>query len=79
MTKRKNNILVIPLDNRPVCYLLPLQIAEINKNINTLMPPRELLGGLSYIAKVNEILNWIRSIDIKIDNLIFMNLKIIKR
>ncbi len=70
MTKRKNNILVIPLDNRPVCYLLPLQIAEINKNINTLMPPRELLGGLSYIAKVNEILNWIRSIDIKIDAII---------
>ncbi len=70
MIKRKNNILVIPLDNRPVCYLLPRQIAQINKNTNILMPPRGLLGGLNYHAQIDKILNWIKSIDTNVDAIV---------
>ena len=46
------NIALIPIDNRPVCYDLIYDTLSIDKNINVLMPPIELLGDLKKIAKI---------------------------
>ena len=39
---KKMNILIIPLDNRPVSYTLPVQIGQINRNVNILLPPENI-------------------------------------
>ena len=39
-------ICFIPIDNRPVCYNLAKNIVAIDKSIELLIPPRNLLGGL---------------------------------
>lgn len=54
------NILIIPIDNRPVCYDLPLQIANICNDANVFIPPKEFLGGLKSYADYNELLNWVK-------------------
>ena len=51
-------IAFIPIDNRPVCYTLPKQIAEIDKTIELLLPPREMLGGLTETADIDGIMLW---------------------
>lgn len=56
------NIAVIPIDNRPVCYDLIYDTLSIDKNINVLIPPIELLGDLKKIAKIDKILDWINNI-----------------
>lgn len=56
----KFNILFIPLDNRPVSYSLPQQIASLNRNMNVLMPPRKFLGGLTYNSDIDKILEWLK-------------------
>lgn len=53
------NIAFVPIDNRPVCYNLPKQIAELDKNINFNIPKRELLGGLNKISDIDSILKWL--------------------
>ncbi|MDD3150887.1 MAG: DUF4127 family protein [Candidatus Gastranaerophilales bacterium] len=55
--EKKNNILLIPIDNRPVCYQLPLQLAEINNTVNLIIPPREYLGDLTKRSDFDNILN----------------------
>jgi len=55
-------IALIPLDNRPVSYTLPKQIASLNKNITVLAPPREFLGGLVSYSRVDKILEWLDDI-----------------
>ncbi len=52
-------ILFIPLDDRPVSYTLPHQIASINNKINFFEPPREFLGGLTNYSDVDKILQWL--------------------
>ena len=52
----------IPIDNRPVCYLLPKSLSEIDKNIKLFLPNRELLGDLNKSADVNGILNWLNDL-----------------
>ena len=52
-------IALIPLDNRPVSYTLPQQIASLNKNIKVFAPPREFLGGLVSYSQVDKILKWL--------------------
>lgn len=54
------NVLLIPIDNRPVCYDLPEQIACICDDTKILIPPRELLGGLTSYANYDGILNWVK-------------------
>jgi hypothetical protein len=54
------NILVIPIDNRPVCYDLPAQTANISSDANVFIPPRELLGGLTTSANYAKILKWLK-------------------
>lgn len=50
-------MLYIPLDNRPVCYDLPVQIAK-SAGVNICVPPKEVLGGLTYQADFNALREW---------------------
>ena len=56
------NIAFIPIDNRPVCYTLVEQITNINKDINIVLPPREMLGGLTQIADIRGLINWLKEL-----------------
>lgn len=56
-------IALIPIDNRPVCYTLPGDIAKIDNELKLLLPPREFLGGLYSTANINGILNWLENIE----------------
>ena len=55
-------ICFVPIDNRPVCYSLAIDIAAIDEDIELLTPPREFLGDLTKSARVNEILDWLENI-----------------
>lgn len=61
MTEEKK-IAFIPIDNRPVCYTLAEQIADIDENIQLLIPPREMLGNLQKTADIAGIINWLKNI-----------------
>ncbi len=52
----------IPIDNRPVCYLLPKLISEIDKDIELFLPNRDLLGDLTKTAKIKEIFDWLKTL-----------------
>jgi len=52
-------IILIPLDNRPVSYSLPIQIGQLNANVQVLVPPRELIGGLFHNTSVDKVLLWL--------------------
>lgn len=56
-------IALIPIDNRPVCYDLPKQIAGIDSDIKLLVPDRKLLGGLVKNADVEGILRWLERLE----------------
>lgn len=56
-------IAFIPIDNRPVCYTLPVQISEINSNIELLIPDRKHLGDLKNRANIQAILDWFESLE----------------
>ena len=55
------NIAFIPIDNRPVCYTLPVQIAS--DNIKLLVPDREWLGDLNKIADIEKIFEWLENLE----------------
>ncbi len=55
----KTSILLIPADDRPVSYLLPLRTGAINKNVSLFIPPREFLGNLHRPANITKILDWL--------------------
>lgn len=54
---------LIPIDNRPVCYTLPKLIAQIDCDIELLMPERSLLGDLINSADTNALLAWLETLD----------------
>lgn len=56
-------IALIPIDNRPVCWSLPKQICDISKDIELLLPSRNLLGGLKTSADYNSLLKWLDNIE----------------
>lgn len=56
-------IAVIPIDNRPVCYSLPKEIAAIDDDIEMFLPDRTYLGGLKSYADTDKILNWLESLE----------------
>lgn len=62
-------IAFVPIDNRPVCYTLAEQIADIDEEIELFLPPREMLGGLTKISDISGILNWLEKLP-KIDTVI---------
>ena len=55
-------IAFLPIDNRPVCYSLAKDICAVDKDIELLIPERELLGDLTKSAKTKELLNWLKNI-----------------
>lgn len=55
-------IAFIPIDNRPVCYTLAQQIADINHDLQLFLPPREMLGDLTKTADINGILDWLKEL-----------------
>lgn len=55
------NIAFIPIDNRPVCYTLAKQIADINSSINLFMPDRDWLGDLTKYADTEKLFEWIKN------------------
>ena len=62
-------IAFVPIDNRPVCYNLAVNIASIDEEIEFLIPSRDLLGDLQKSADVNGIFLWLEKLE-KIDALI---------
>ncbi len=52
----------IPIDNRPVCYNLPIDIAAVDKSIEIFLPDRNLLGNLTKSADVEKIFEWIENL-----------------
>lgn len=55
-------IALIPIDNRPVCYTLPEQVAAIDRSIELFLPDRNYLGDLKNNANIDAILDWLKSI-----------------
>ena len=55
-------IAFIPIDNRPVCYTLPQIICGIDESLEFFIPPRELLGDLTKIAKIEELYSWLEEL-----------------
>ncbi len=55
-------IALIPIDNRPVCYTLPMQIAAVNPEVELLLPERKYLGGLIEKANIDAILDWLEKV-----------------
>lgn len=62
-------IAFIPIDNRPVCYNLASDIAKIDGDIELFLPPREFLGDLTKIAKIDDLYEWLCALP-KVDALI---------
>lgn len=62
-------IALIPIDNRPVCYNLAKEIANIDDDLELLLPDKKLLGGLKSIADIDELLNWLEKLG-KVDAVI---------
>lgn len=58
-------IAIIPIDNRPVCYNLPMEIAALDGDLELFLPGREFLGGLKSIADVDGILKWFEDLSEK--------------
>ena len=52
----------VPIDNRPVCYTLPKQIAEIDEDIELFLPKREWLGDLKKTADTDKIFEWLENL-----------------
>ena len=55
-------IAFIPIDNRPVCYNLAVDIAAIDEDIELLIPPREYLGSLTKNADVDNLFEWFKNL-----------------
>lgn len=56
------NIAFIPIDNRPVCYTLAKQIADINSDIKFFMPDRDWLGDLTKYADTKKLFKWLEEL-----------------
>ena len=56
------NIVVFPIDNRPVCYDLIKMISSLDKQNQVFLPDISLLGDLSKMADVEALLDWFESL-----------------
>ena len=72
MSEHYPQILIIPIDNRPVCYDLPLQAAEIFNGIKVFSPDIAFMGDLNSDADISQIQKWTQKTlgDNKIDTAI---------
>ena len=55
-------ILFIPIDNRPVCYDLPIMISKLDNNNEIIIPTINFLGDLTKTADVKSIFDWLKGI-----------------
>ena len=55
-------IAFIPLDNRPVCYDLAIDICSYNSDFEIVLPPIEIIGGLYDVANFDAILKWFENL-----------------
>lgn len=62
-------IAFLPIDNRPVCYTLAKDIAQIDESIEFFLPPRECLGDLTKTADIENLISWLENLP-KVDSLI---------
>lgn len=62
-------IAFLPIDNRPVCYTLAKDIAQIDESIEFFLPPREFLGDLTKTADIENLISWLENLP-KVDSLI---------
>lgn len=73
---KENPIAFLPLDNRPVSYLLPKQIADFS-GASLILPERKYLGDLKHGSDLNYIDKWLKelsnidSLVISLDNFIY--------
>ena len=61
MAENEKVVALLPLDNRPVSYLLPKQIADFS-GINLILPERKYLGDLKKGCDLNYIEKWLKDI-----------------
>ena len=57
-------IAFVPIDNRPVCYSLACDISAIDKGIELMLPPREMLGGLTETADIEKMYEWLKNLPV---------------
>lgn len=62
-------IAFLPIDNRPVCYTLAKDIANIDKSIELYLPPREFLGDLTRTADIENLISWLENLP-QVDSMI---------
>lgn len=62
-------IAFIPIDNRPVCYNLIKDIANIDSDLELFLPDKKLLGGLRSIADVEGLFAWFDGLE-KVDAMV---------
>ena len=55
-------ICVIPIDNRPVCYNLFKDIADIDESLELFIPERKLLGDLTKSADIKGLFEWLKQV-----------------
>ena len=63
-------IVFLPIDNRPVCYQMPKMISAVNKQIELVLPPKNLLGSLTEGANVEGLYGWLENAVIGADAII---------
>lgn len=57
-----SKIALIPIDNRPVCYDLPMQILHQAKEHELILPDINLMGSLYNNADTDGLLDWLKSL-----------------
>ena len=65
------NIVVFPIDNRPVCYDLIKMISSLDRQNQVFLPDISLLGDLSKVADVEALLDWFEALS-DIDYIMFL-------
>ena len=63
-SKMNARILLIPLDDRPPCWQFPVRMGLIG-DAEIVAPPREMLGRFTEFGKSDEIINWLKTQDLK--------------
>ncbi len=58
-----SKIAFLPIDNRPVCYQLPNQIASLDRQNEIVLPNLSLLGDLHKMADVEGLFIWLELLD----------------
>ena len=55
-------IAFVPIDNRPICYSFSADIASISTELELILPPRSMLGGLNTTANTDGLFAWLENL-----------------